>query len=188
MLKKYIFLSILIISSVFLSGCVFDNNNKPNQTIGPDFIPRTNLPAGFTFMGIHDITMDIANSSVSGFEGVYRYGGDDIYITAVKHDDPEALLSEYKADLREPFKADYLPDLVNFLTKNQRKVIVATNASLVPLFEKELWKMGDAILIIVRIDHMDQPISVLHNIWIAIIMPWFTFNHFGIRPSFTFII
>jgi len=109
MLTKYILLSILIISSVFFSGCVFENNNKPNQTIGPDFIPRTDLPAGFTYMGIHETTINIANSTMSGFEGVYRYGKDDIYITAVKNDDPEALLSQYKADLRKPFKADYDP-------------------------------------------------------------------------------
>jgi hypothetical protein len=109
MSKKYILLSILIISSVFFSGCVFENNNKPNQTIGPDFIPRTNLPPGFTFMGVHETTMDIANSSVSGFEGVYRYGGKDIYIAAIKHDDPETLLSQYKADLRTHFNKDYDP-------------------------------------------------------------------------------
>ncbi|GFO97940.1 uncharacterized protein ig2599ANME_2151 [groundwater metagenome] len=110
MSNKYILLSILIIASIFLSGCVFENNNnKANQTIGPDFIPITNLPPGFTFMGIHETTMDIANSTVSGFEGVYRYGGEDIYIVAIKHENPETLLSQYKADLRKEFKADYDP-------------------------------------------------------------------------------
>ncbi len=109
MSKKYIFLSILIISSVFFSGCVFENNNKPNQTIGPDFIIKTNLPAGFTYLGIHETTINIANSTVSGFEGVYRYGGEDIYIAAIKHDDPEALLTQYKADLRTHFNKDYNP-------------------------------------------------------------------------------
>ncbi len=109
MSKKYILLSILLILSVFFSGCVFENKNKPNQTIGPDFIPRTNLPAGFTFMGIHDTTINIANSTVSGFEGVYRYGGEDIYIVAIKHDAPVDLLAQYKKDLRKDFKADYDP-------------------------------------------------------------------------------
>ena len=109
MSKKYILLSILLISSVFFSGCVFENKNKPNQTIGPDFIPRTNLPAGFTFMGIHETTINIANSTVSGFEGVYRYGGEDIYIVAIKHNAPVDLLAQYKKDLRKDFKADYDP-------------------------------------------------------------------------------
>lgn len=109
MSNKYILLSILMIASVFLSGCVFENNNKINQTIGADFIPRTNLPPGFTFMGIHEITMDIGNSTVSGFEGVYRYGGEDIYIVAIKHDAPVDLLAQYKKDLRKEFKADYDP-------------------------------------------------------------------------------
>jgi hypothetical protein len=108
MSKKYIFLSILLIATTFISGCIFDKNSGTNQTIGPDFIPRTNLPAGFTFMGVHETTMDIANSTVSAFEGVYRYGGEDIYIQAFKHDNPEALLSQFKADLRT-LKKDYDP-------------------------------------------------------------------------------
>lgn len=108
--NKYVLLSILLITSVFLSGCIFDNNNdKQNQTLEPDFIPKTNLPPGFTFMGIHDTTIDIANKSVSGFEGVYRYGGDDIYIIAIKSDKPEALLSQYKADIKQKFREDYNP-------------------------------------------------------------------------------
>lgn len=77
--------------------------------MGPDFIPRTNLPAGFTFMAVHDTTMEIGNSTVSGFEGVYRYQGDDIYIVAIKHDNPDALLSQYKADLKKQFKKDVNP-------------------------------------------------------------------------------
>ncbi len=108
--KKYVLLSILIIASLFFSGCIFDkNNNKQNQTIGPDFIPKTNLPPGFTFMGVHETTMDIANSTFNGFESVYRYGGEDFYIIAIKQDNPETLLSQYKADLRKQFKVDYNP-------------------------------------------------------------------------------
>jgi hypothetical protein len=109
MLKKYILLSILLIATAFISGCIFDKSSGTDQTIGPDFIPRTNLPAGFTFMGIHDTTIEIANSTVSGFEGVYRYGGEDIYIQAFKHDNPETLLSQYKTDLITHFNKDYNP-------------------------------------------------------------------------------
>ena len=46
----------------------------------------------------------------------------------------------------EPLKADYLPDLVNFLTREKRQVILATNAALIPSLENELWKMKDARL------------------------------------------
>ncbi len=106
--NKYVLLSILIITSVFLSGCVF-NNDKPNQTIGPDFIPRTNLPPGFSFMGVHETAMDIANSTFNGFEGIYRSGGEDIYILAIKNENPETLLNQYKADLRKQFRTDYNP-------------------------------------------------------------------------------
>ncbi len=106
--KKYVLLSILIIAS--LSGCIFDNNNnKQNQTIGPDFIPRTNLPPGFSFMAVHDTTTEIANTTFNGFEGVYRYGGEEIYIVAIKNDNPETLLTQYKADLRKQFRPDFNP-------------------------------------------------------------------------------
>lgn len=105
--NKYLLLSILIITSVFLSGCIFDSNN--DKTIEPDFIPKTNLPPGFTFMGIHETTIDIANNTVSGFEGVYRYDGADIYIIALKSDNPEALLSQHKAEIKQKFREEYNP-------------------------------------------------------------------------------
>ncbi len=109
MSNKYIILSILIIASIFSSGCLFEDKDKVNETIGPDFIPRTNLPPGFAFMGVHEATMEIGNSTVNGFEGVYRYGGKDIYIVAIEKDNPDALLSQYKADLRKQFKSDFNP-------------------------------------------------------------------------------
>ncbi len=109
MSNKLILLIMLIIASLFISGCIFDDTSKTNTTIAPDFIPKTNLPTGFTFMGIHETTIDIANSTVTGFEGVYRYGGDDIYVMAIKNDNPEALFSQYKVDLRQKFREDYNP-------------------------------------------------------------------------------
>ncbi len=110
MSKKFILLSILLIAPLLLSGCIFENNGKANQTSAPDFIPRTNLPPGFTFMGINDdFKMDIANSTMRGVEGVYRYGGEDIYIQAIKNDNAVALLSQYKEDLKKQFKSDYNP-------------------------------------------------------------------------------
>jgi hypothetical protein len=113
MSNKYILLSILIIGSVFSSGCLFENNNnsnnKANQSIGPDFIIKTNLPPGFTFEAIHDINAKIGNSYINGSEGVYKYGGKYIYIQAFKSDDADALFSQYKEDLREDFRKDYNP-------------------------------------------------------------------------------
>ncbi len=55
----------------------------------------------------------------------------------------------------EPFKVDYLPDLVHFLTQEKRKVIVATNAALLPSLEKDLWKVKDARLQ-VKMDTLDK--------------------------------
>ncbi len=107
MSNKYILLSILIIASVFLSGCIDDKT--ANTATPPDFIPKTNFSSGFTFMGIHDTKVNIAGSMQSGFEGVYRYGGEDIYVVALKNDDPEALLARYKADIRAQYPKDYNP-------------------------------------------------------------------------------
>lgn len=109
MSKKIILLIILIITSLFISGCVFEDTSKTNKTIAPDFIPKTNLPTGFTFMAIHNTTMVIDNSTETGVEGIYRYGGKDIYIIAIKSDNPEALFSQYKADLKQKFKPEYNP-------------------------------------------------------------------------------
>ncbi len=110
MSKKYILLSILLIAPALLSGCIFGNDNNTNQTIAPDFIPKTNLPAGFTFMGINNVfKMNIANSTYEGVEGVYRNGGEDIYIQTIKNDNPDVLLSKYKEDIRQKFPPDYIP-------------------------------------------------------------------------------
>ncbi len=110
MSKKIIALSILLVASVLLSGCIFEDKNRTNSSSNPDFIPQTNLPPGFIFMGINDdFNMDIANSTIKGVEGVYRYNGKDIYIQAIKNDNPEALLAEYKENLRKEFKKGYNP-------------------------------------------------------------------------------
>lgn len=107
MSKKYILLSILLIAPVLLSGCIFENDNKMNQTETPDFIPQTNLPAGFTFLGINnDFKMNIENSTFKGVEGVYRNGGEDIYIQTIKNDNAGVLLSKYREELRQKFKND----------------------------------------------------------------------------------
>lgn len=109
MSKKIILLTILIVASLFISGCVFEDTSKTNKTIAPDFIPKTNLPTGFTFMAIHNTTMVIDNSTETGVEGIYRYGGKDIYIIAIKSDNPETLLSKYKADIRLRLGPKYNP-------------------------------------------------------------------------------
>lgn len=99
MSNKIVFLSILLITAVFVSVFIFKGDTgtpKNNQTIVPEFIPQANLPPGFTFMGIHETKLDIGNSSMKAIEGVYRYNEDDVYIQAIKSDDPDALIDRYK--------------------------------------------------------------------------------------------
>lgn len=110
MSKKYILLSIILIAPILLSGCIFENDNNANQTVTPDFILQKDLPAGFTFLGINnEFKMNIANSTYKGVEGVYRNGGEDIYIQTIKNDNADVLLSKYKEELRQKFKSDYNP-------------------------------------------------------------------------------
>lgn len=103
MSNKIVFLSILLIITVFVSAFIFngDTGTPENNQTGPDFIPKANLPAGFTFMGIHETALNIGGSSINAIEGVYRYNGDDIYIQAIKNDKPDALINQYKLQYKD---------------------------------------------------------------------------------------
>jgi hypothetical protein len=106
MSKKILILSIFIAVSILISGCISDKNNgtKVNETktINSDMIPTINLPSGFTYMGIHDIDIDIGNSSKKATEGIYKIEqGESIYVQVFKTDKPEALLNEYKAQYKD---------------------------------------------------------------------------------------
>lgn len=50
--------------------------------------------------------MNIMNSTYNGVEGVYRNGGEDIYIQTIKNNDADVLLTKYKEELRQKFKND----------------------------------------------------------------------------------
>ena len=92
MSNKFVLL-LLLFSTVFISGCIFD---KEKATIKSDFIPQTNLPSGYTYLGIHETSINIGNYSFSAVEGVYRYKGNDLYIQTIKNDTPDALITQYK--------------------------------------------------------------------------------------------
>ncbi len=94
MSNKFVLL-ILLVSAVFISGCT-DKNNGTNPPVKPDLIPTTNLPAGFTYMGVHVTPVEIGGSSINATEGVYRNSGEDVYIQVIKNDNPEALITQYK--------------------------------------------------------------------------------------------
>lgn len=94
---------------VFISGCLDDNTNIPankTETIASEQIPTVNLPSGFTFLAVHETEVDIGNSSRKANEGVYRSGGDEVYIQVFNSENPEALVEEYKSEYKD---ANYDP-------------------------------------------------------------------------------
>ncbi len=107
MSNKFVLLLIFLITAVFISGCI--DGNKPPETTGPTLIPTTGLPAGFTYMGTHDVDIEIGGKSVNATEGVYRNGEDDIYIQVIENEKPDALMEQYKSDFKKLFKSDYNP-------------------------------------------------------------------------------
>ncbi len=108
MSNKFVLLLIFLITAVFISGCI-DGTKPPVKTTGLSLIPTTGLPAGFTYMGTHDVGVDIGGSSVNATEGVYRKGDDDIYIQVIGTEKPSALLEQYKADFKKKFGDQYNP-------------------------------------------------------------------------------
>jgi hypothetical protein len=108
MSNKFVLLLIFLITAVFISGCI-DGNNTPVKTTGQALIPTTGLPAGFTYMGTHDVDVEIGGKSVNATEGVYRNGGDDLYIQVIGTENPGALLEQYKADFKKKFGDKYNP-------------------------------------------------------------------------------
>ncbi len=87
---------ILLVAAVFISGCT-DKDNGTNPPVKPELIPTTNLPDGFTYMATHETPVEIGGSSINATEGVYRNSGEDVYIQVIKSDNPEALITQYKA-------------------------------------------------------------------------------------------
>ncbi len=101
MLNKFVLFFILLISAVFISGCV------TNEVAGSDIIPKSNLPVGFTYMGIHDgAEVDFGSTVINATEGVYRNNGNDFYIQVIKNENPQALIALYKEKYKD---ANYSP-------------------------------------------------------------------------------
>ncbi len=108
MSNKFLLLSIFLITAVFISGCI-DGNKTTVQPTGQALIPTTGLPAGFTYMGTHDVDVEIGGKSVNATEGVYRNGEDDIYIQVIGTENPGVLHEQYKSDFKKKFGDKYNP-------------------------------------------------------------------------------
>ncbi|MCE8423138.1 MAG: hypothetical protein J5U19_03050 [Candidatus Methanoperedens sp.] len=94
-MSKKIILLIFVISVLFISGCVDKNTGLP-QTADSELIPQINLPEGFSYIGLHETSVDISGSSEKALEGSYRYNGDDIYVQTIRSNDTASLIQKYK--------------------------------------------------------------------------------------------
>ncbi len=109
MSKKIVLIPLLLIAAALISGCTFNQGKGTNTTVSSDLIPTTNLPDGFTYMGSHEIPVDIGGSSINATEGIYRNKGDDVYIQVIENDNPQALLAQYKLQKQKEFKSGFNP-------------------------------------------------------------------------------
>lgn len=105
---KFILMLLLLIATVFIAGCI-DKDKDANPPVKYELIPTTGLPDGFTYMGIHETSLEIGSSSINATESVYRNNGEDFYIQVIKNDDPEALLAQYKLQKQKEFKSGNNP-------------------------------------------------------------------------------
>jgi hypothetical protein len=142
--KDKFVLLLLLFSTVFISGCIFD---KGKGTINSDFIPQTNLPSGYTYLGIHETSVGIGNSSLSAVEGVYKYNGDDLYIQTINNDNPDALIAQYKLKYKD---ANYNP--FENVTVNGHTALKVTDYPTVNGQQKPkytvMWSKGKFLIIV----------------------------------------
>lgn len=159
---KFVPLIILLATAVLISGCVFNKNDQKQAGTESDLIPKTNLPAGFTYLGVHEIPFEIGSSSINATEGVYRYGDEDIYIQVIKNDNPAALMAQYKSDIKKLFKADYNP--FEEISLNGHKATQVTDFSIIDGKEKPrygvMWA-NDNYLIVVGKSFNTSPVMTL---------------------------
>lgn len=101
-------LLILLVATVLISGCIVDKGKETTNPNKSELIPTTNLPDGFTYIGIHETPIYLGNSSINATEGIYRNNGEDFYIQVIENDKPETLITQYKQQYKnvryDPFK------------------------------------------------------------------------------------
>ncbi len=135
-------LLLVLFATVFISGCIFDK-----ESMKSDFIPQSNLPPGYTYMGIHETAVPVGDTSLNAVEGVYRYNGDDLYIQAIKNENPSALISRYKLKYKD---ANYDPfEEVSFNGHKATKVAdyPTINGKQKPKYTV-IWATGEYMLIV----------------------------------------
>ncbi len=143
-------LLILLAATVLISGCIVDKGKETTNTNKSELIPTTNLPDGFTYMGTHEISVNISGTSMKATEGVYRNKADDFYIQVIENDKPEALLALYKEQLKKEFKSGFNP--FQEISLNGHKATQVTDYSTVNGQQKPnyavIWATEKAMIVV----------------------------------------
>jgi hypothetical protein len=144
-MSNKLWISVLFIITVLISGCIFEKGNNQNPTSG---VPQTGLPVGFTYMGIHETPVDIGGNSINATEGVYRYNNvDDVYVQLINNNNPQELVIQYKSKYKN---ANYNPfEEVSFNGHNatQIKDYYTENAKQTAYYSI-MWTNGSSLIIV----------------------------------------
>ena len=103
MSNKIIVMAVLLVTAVFMSGCISDNGDEPVS------VPDSDLPDGFTYLGTHETDVEVGDISMAATEDVYRNNnGEDIYVQTIESDNPTGLVTQFKTRYKDanydPFK------------------------------------------------------------------------------------
>jgi len=150
MSKKFLLMPLLLITTLLISGCIFDKDNGNTPPVKTGVIPTANLPTGFTYMGTHETPVNIGGSSINATEGVYRDNGDDVYIQVIENDNPEALVAEYKQQVKKEYKGSYDPFREIYLNGHNATQITdytTINAQQKPSYAI-IWATGKAMILV----------------------------------------
>ncbi|MCX9013435.1 MAG: hypothetical protein OIN89_01320 [Candidatus Methanoperedens sp.] len=143
MSNKILLIAVLLVTAVFLSGCIFDKDNGTGADTG--IIPDAKLPDGFTFLGSHDANVEVGNTTLPATEDVYRNSNsEDIYVQVIESDNPGGLITRFKLKYKdanyEPFKdiwfnghiATQVKDYITLNGKQEARYVViwATETSM----------------------------------------------------------
>jgi hypothetical protein len=143
MSNKVLLIAVLLVTAVFLSGCIFDEDKSPGANTG--IIPDAKLPGGVTFLGSHDANVEVGNTTLPATEDVYRNNnGEDIYVQVIESDNPGGLITRFKSKYKdanyEPFKdiwfnghiATQVKDYITLNGKQEARYVViwATETSM----------------------------------------------------------
>lgn len=150
MQKKFLLMPLLLITSLLISGCIFDKDNGTAPPVKSDVIPTTNLPTGFTYMGTHETPVNIGGSSINATEGVYRNNGEDVYIQVIENGNPGALVAQYKQQVKKEYKGGYDPFREIYLNGHNATQVTdytTINAQQKPNYAI-IWATGKAMILV----------------------------------------